>query len=237
MHRRRFCATLNAAPRSGIGRIWACMAKKRFLLGASGLLAAAVSLGAYIGLCTGNVRTVMDGKVYRSAQIAGPSMRATFAGFLGHGLERELQTRGIRTVVNLRGPSPDSPWYQTELATCRRMGVQHYDVQLSDHQLPPPDRLKTLFDILDKASYPILIHCKAGADRSGLVGAIYLAEYQGVPLQGAVDAQLTWRYGHMPIGRGVAMDRFFDLYFQTNDGLGLREWALSRYPTLYLTNR
>ena len=156
---------------------------------------------------------------------------------MGHDLEREIKAHRIRTVINLQGPSPDSPWYRDELAVSQRAGVTHYDVPLSDNKLPPPDRLKALFGILDSASYPILIHCKAGADRSGLVGALYLAAYKGVPPRDAVDAQLTWRYGHMPIGRAVAMDRFFDLYFRTNDGLGLREWTVSRYPALYLTNR
>ncbi len=213
------------------------MSKKRLLFGTSAFLAALLSLGAYIGLFTGNVRTVAEGQVYRSAQIAGPSLRSELAALFGHDLEREVKAHRIRTVINLQGPSPDKPWYQAELAESQRAGVKHYDVALSDNKLPPPERLKTLFEILDSASYPILIHCKAGADRSGLVSVLYLATYRDVPIRSAVDSQLTWRYGHMPIGRAVAMDRFFDLYFKTNDGLGVREWAISRYPALYAANR
>lgn len=213
------------------------MTKRRLLFGATGVLAALLSLGAYIGLYTGNVRTVVEGRVYRSAQIAGPSLRSELAGVFGHDLARVVRTHRIRTVINLQGPSPDKPWYQDELSVSQRVGVKHYDVALSDQKLPPPDRLKALFEILDSASYPILIHCKAGADRTGLASALYLAQYGGVPPRSAVDSQLTWRYGHMPIGRAVAMDRFFDLYFRTNDGLGVREWALSRYPALYAANR
>lgn len=213
------------------------MKKRRLLFGATGVLAALLSLGGYIGLYTGNVRTVAEGRAYRSAQIAGPSLRSELAGVFGHDLARVVRAHRIRTVINLQGPSPDKPWYQDELSVSQRVGVKHYDVALSDQRLPPPDRLKALFDILDSASYPILIHCKAGADRSGLVSALYLAVYRGVPPRSAVDSQLTWRYGHMPIGRAVAMDRFFDLYFRTNDGLGVREWTLSRYPALYAANR
>jgi protein tyrosine/serine phosphatase len=213
------------------------MSTRKICFGASGFLAAGLSFCAYIGLYTGNVRTVVEGQVYRSAQIAGPSIRSTLAGLLGHDLDRELQSHRIRSVINLQGPSPNSPWYQDEMAISKRAGVTHYDVALSDRVLPPPDRLKALFAILDTAAYPILIHCKAGADRSGLVAALYLGVYKGVPPQSAVDSQLTWRYGHMPIGRAVAMDRFFDLYFRTHGGLGLRAWTISRYPALYLANR
>ena len=210
------------------------MTKKGFLFSACGILLALLALGAYIGVYTGNVRTVLDGRVYRSAQLTGPSIRATMASWLGHNLENEISAHQIHTVVNLRGYSPASPWYQSEVAVCQRAGVKHVDVELSDHELPPPDRLKALFGIFEKDSYPILIHCEAGADRSGLVSALYVIQYQHVPLKQAVDSQLTWKFGHFSFGFAKAMDQFFNLYSETNDGLGLREWVLTRYPALYL---
>lgn len=212
------------------------MTKKNLLFGTGGFLLALLALGAYVGLYTGNVRAVVDGRVYRSAQIVGPSLRATMAARLGHSLEEELVSHGVRTVVNLRGYSPNSRWYQAEVALCRRIGVEHRDVELSDHRLPPPERLQELFEIFEKESYPILIHCQAGADRSGLIGALYLIQYQQVPLAQAVASQLSWRYGHMPFGSVQAMERFFHLYRETNEGLGLREWVLTRYPALYQAN-
>jgi hypothetical protein len=212
------------------------MTKKGFLFSACGILLALLALGAYIGVYTGNVRAVVDGHVYRSAQLTGPSLRATMASWLGHRLEDEILIHHIHTVVNLRGYAPASPWYQSEVAVCRRVGVKHLDIELTDHDLPPPERLKALFDIFEEDAYPILIHCQAGADRSGLVSALYLIQYQHVPLKRAVHSQLSWQYGHLPFGPAQAMERFFNLYSETNDGLGLREWALSRYPALYRKN-
>jgi len=57
----------------------------------------------------------------------------------------------------------------------------------------------------------MLIHCKAGADRTGLASAIYVA---GVAKEGemAAESQISLTYGHLSlffIG-AYAMDRTFE---------------------------
>ncbi|HEU4753192.1 MAG TPA: hypothetical protein VFU47_08785, partial [Armatimonadota bacterium] len=69
-------------------------------------------------------------------------------------------------------------------------------------------------------------------DRSGLAATLYLNIYQGLPLDQAQRQGLTWRYGHFTYQAG-ALDRFFDLYRQQGEGLGLREWIETRYPAIY----
>jgi hypothetical protein len=56
----------------------------------------------------------------------------------------------------------------------------------------------------------LLVHCRNGADRSGLVSAIYLAEIQGVAVDEAIG-QLSLYYGHFPwlISETGAMDESF----------------------------
>ncbi|MCS6777641.1 MAG: tyrosine-protein phosphatase [Chloroherpetonaceae bacterium] len=182
----------------------------------------------YIGVFGGNVRTVVPGRVYRSAQLTGTH------------LETLLDTRGIRTVINLRGASPDAMWYRSEQASCRARGITHIDVALSAVRLPPPEELRKLLHAFDTATYPVLFHCRGGADRSGLTGALYLHIYERVPLEQALTSQLTWRYGHLSgriggfaYGQAYAMDDFFALYRRYNAGLPLREWILTRYPAIY----
>jgi hypothetical protein len=107
------------------------------------------------------------------------------------------------------------------------------DVGLSATHLPPPSQLDLLLAAFDRARYPLLFHCQAGADRSGLVGTIYLNVYRHVPLDRAEASQLTWRYGHIRWGRAHPMDDFFRLYRATGGGLSLRDWIATRYPALY----
>ncbi|MFD2031462.1 tyrosine-protein phosphatase [Ancylobacter dichloromethanicus] len=46
------------------------------------------------------------------------------------------------------------------------------------------------------AKKPILIHCQAGADRSGLASALYLAAIKKNSAEAEAEAQLSIRYGH-----------------------------------------
>jgi hypothetical protein len=67
-------------------------------------LAAAIATGSTIGWVglTGNFATVVDGQVYRSAQM--PSAL----------LARTLRDHPVKTVLNLRGYHPESAWYRAE---------------------------------------------------------------------------------------------------------------------------
>ena len=107
------------------------------------------------------------------------------------------------------------------------------DVALSAVKYPPPPDLIKILDTFDHAPYPILFHCRGGADRSGLAGTIYLNLYKNVPLDEAQHRQLTWRYGHIAFAQAHPMDDFFTLYRKTGNGLNLRDWIVTRYPALY----
>lgn len=171
-----------------------------------------------MGVLGGNVHAVVPNRVFRSAQLSSTA--------LGDVLEREH----IRTVINLRGGWSGK---SAEEAACASRDIKHVDVPMSALALPPPERLKRLLEVFDTSAYPILFHCQGGADRSGLVGTLYLALYEHVPLDLAEERQLTWRHGHFPVGATHAMDDFFDLYRRTGKGQQLREWILSDYPALY----
>jgi len=187
----------------------------------------------YMGQFDGNVRAVVPGRVYRSAQLTGGSFQAMTARWAGNSLDSVLGSDRIRTVINLRGGSKADDWYRAERAICARRGITYIDVPFSAVRMPPPAQLDRLLAAFDSAAYPILFHCRGGADRSGLAGVLYLHLYQNVPLDEAEARQLTWRYGHLSWGQARAMDRFFDLYRQTNRGLDLRQWIETAYPTLY----
>ena len=56
-----------------------------------------------------------------------------------------------------------------------------------------------LLDLFDSCRYPLLIHCKSGADRTGLASGLYLMARRGVPPGEALRA-FSVLHGHFPIG-------------------------------------
>ena len=154
------------------------------------LLAAGLSGGAYAGYCgvliaTGNFHEVAPGALYRAAQMDGPTLDATLAA------------HGIRAVLNLRGANPDSDWYRDEIAVAARRGVAHYDIPLSARRPLSAPEMARLLNILRTAPKPLLIHCRSGADRSGLVAALYRYAVAHDPAAEAAR-ELSLRYGHFP---------------------------------------
>ncbi len=170
-----------------------------------------------------NRHTVIAGRVYRCSQPSGNDVREL------------VQQHGIRTVINLRGLSPDFPWYADECQTCHELNISQEDITLSANRLPPPAELRRLVEILEQTQYPILVHCKAGADRTGLVSMMVLLLQTDIPLHEA-RRQLLPRYGHFRFGRTAAMDDFFDIYDAwlarenlTHTSAHFRDWVLKHY--------
>lgn len=154
--------------------------------------------GGYLGALqlTGNFNTVIAGELYRSGQISPQQLKDYVVEY------------GIKTIVNLRGDNHGDEWYETEVAQSRDLGIEHIDFGLWARRELPPERAAQLMAILRTAPKPILIHCKAGADRSGLVSALYLAIIKQEGREVA-NAQLSIHYGHisLPFIPEYAMDR------------------------------
>jgi protein tyrosine phosphatase (PTP) superfamily phosphohydrolase (DUF442 family) len=127
------------------------------------------------------LRVVVPGRVYRSGQL-------TVAGF-----EEHLKDLGIRCVVNLQDEYPDPDLAQTffnhstekESGVCRRLGVKYVFIApdvLPHRQVPArrPEAIEKMLAVFDDpASYPVLLHCKAGLHRTGCMVALYRMEYEG----------------------------------------------------------
>lgn len=160
-----------------------------------------LAVGGYLGALqlTGNLHAVVDGALYRSAQ---PS-----AADIAH----YQKTHGIKTIINLRGENSGSPWYDAEIAEAKQLGITHVDFRMSAKRELTQAEAAKLIAILDRAEKPVLIHCKAGADRSGLASALYMAAVAKLG-EDAAERQISIRYGHisLPISSTYAMDRTFE---------------------------
>lgn len=145
----------------------------------------------------GNFHTITPGEAYRSAQMDRDE------------LEHYIPKFNIKSVINLRGRHPQKEWWQTEKDVCHHFGVKHFDIALSASKSPPPDKIKLLLTFFQIAPRPVLIHCKAGADRSGLAAALWKIVIDNEPKSKA-KKQLSIFYGHLPFGSTQVLDDFLD---------------------------
>ncbi len=170
---------------------------RKFIIAAVSLLfILAGSLFLYIKE-QGNFHTITPGEAYRSAQMDRDE------------LEYYINKYSLKSIVNLRGKNPGSDWYIEEVTVSSEHGVVHYDIALSASRELTAKEMQALVAIFNSAPRPILIHCKSGADRSGLVSAMWKVI---VDKKSKTEAkkQLSILYGHIPIGPTSAMDHFFE---------------------------
>ncbi|MDX1485985.1 MAG: dual specificity protein phosphatase family protein [Alphaproteobacteria bacterium] len=165
------------------------------------LLVLIANYAAYAGVLhlTGNFHEVVPGELYRSAQPTAQQIARYKAHY------------GIKTVVNLRGRNLDHEWYRQELAASRALGITHIDFRMSARKLLSEPRAAELLSILRSARKPILVHCRGGADRSGLVSALYLAMTGHG--EDEAEAQISPRFGHVGVpflSKTHAMDESFE---------------------------
>lgn len=155
-----------------------------------------------------NFHTVLAGEIYRSAQLPAATLREVA---LKH---------GIRSVVNLRGTSDDADWYHAQRRALAEIGVRQFDVNLSSYFLPAVSELQRLVQVLDECPRPLLIHCRRGADRTGVAAALALLLHTDATVP-AARQQLGWRYGHIGLNFTDELRRVFELYTGWLDGQGI----------------
>lgn len=122
--------------------------------------------------------------------------------------------RGIRTIVNLRGPHSRYS-YRMQQDACRRHGLTLVNFRVHSRETPRLETLYGLRDLFARIEYPALLHCKSGADRAGLASALYLLVHEGRPIDEAM-AQLHLRFGHVRGAKTGILDHFLEQYRQAN---------------------
>lgn len=170
-----------------------------------------------------NFHAIRAGLAYRGAQPTPDD------------LERAVRDHGIRTVVNLRGNCAPFDWFMEETRATQRLGLSQEDLCFSSYRLPAVHEVRHLVEVFDRSEPPLLIHCRRGADRTGLAAAIYLLSQREVSLTEA-QRQLHWRFGHLAVGRTRHLTGFFDLYAgwlvrqeREHSRAAFRDWVADGY--------
>ncbi len=132
--------------------------------------------------------------------------------------------RGIRTVVNLRGDG--KAFYDLEERACARLGLTFETFRLTSHSLPRSEEFLAAKALFERIEYPALIHCKSGADRAGIMSALYCHFQCGQPIAEA-RKQLALRYLHFGAGPTGVLDHLFAVYLRDVEprGVSFLDWV------------
>ncbi len=149
-------------------------------------------------------------------------LRARFANHhdIGGGMSREnqpspkriaeLAKNGIKTIVNLRGESPKG-YYLLEVEACAAHGIKLVNYRMYSRDTHSVEAIKGARDLFESIEYPAMMHCKSGADRTGIMGVLYRHFKMGDPIESAVE-QLLFKYLHVKQGKTGMLDFFFKDY-------------------------
>lgn len=168
-----------------------------------------------------NFHEVQAGKCYRSKTLPPEA------------LEKHIQEAGIKVILNLREADDKAVWFAKEKEIAQRNGVELHTVTLAGQRLPTQAEVASIIDIFNNAKGPILIHCQAGADRTGLGAALWIAEKMGGSLEDAL-AQQRLKYGHIKYIY-PNMRRFTKIWYQlkAENGNNWREALKAYQPADY----
>jgi len=122
--------------------------------------------------------------LYRSAQLSKDDVP-------------QLQKLGIKKVISFRAFHSDSEILAGTGITMQRIPINTWNI----HDEDMVAALKALRNV--EQDGPVLIHCQHGADRTGLVSALYRVLYQGWTKEQALDELEHGGYGFHTIWQNI----------------------------------
>src|SRR5262249_19477235 len=90
---------------------------------------------------------------------------------------KKVAELGVKTVVNLRGASDET---RMEEAEAKRLGLNYFNVPMSGVGRPTEEQVNRVLKIIDTMENgAVFVHCQRGADRTGVIIAIYRVTHDG----------------------------------------------------------
>lgn len=146
---------------------------------------------------------------YRNLHRIGPDMYRCAQPTPGQ--VEALARLGVRTIINLRGRRPGCGSYFFEVRACAKLGIELIDFPVRSRDVPRKEDLLAARELWGRLQGPVVMHCKAGADRVGFMSVLYQFVALGLPMTEA-QKQLSWRFGHLRQSKTGILDYFFDCF-------------------------
>lgn len=121
-----------------------------------------------------NLHKINDG-LYRSAQPTEEGMK-------------NLEKMGIKTLINLRA-------FHSDKDKLKGTGLLNNALSVKTWHIEDEDVIRVLKIISKKENGPFLIHCQHGADRTGVMSAMYRIVVQGWSKDEAIKEMVGGGYG------------------------------------------
>ena len=117
----------------------------------------------------------IDDEFFRSANLSSNAFK-------------ELELLGILEVINLRT-------YHSDISASKGTNIKLYRVKMDAHHIREKDVIEVL-RIINERNGKILVHCKHGSDRTGLIVAMYRIIFQNWSKKDAIDELVNGGYGY-----------------------------------------
>jgi len=141
---------------------------------------------------------------------------------------RAFARRGGRSIVSLRGGQSFGS-LPLEREACEAAGLAFHTFVLRSRSLPTAQEIEAAARLFETLDYPVLFHCKSGADRAGFMAALYLIIAEGATVAVA-RRQLAPGFGHIRQSKTGVLDAFFDSYeAETGGAVPLLDWVATDY--------
>lgn len=110
---------------------------------------------------------------------------------------RRLQALGIKTVVSLRA-------FHNDEKVLKGSGIKPVSVPINTWDISDDKIIQALRAIRAAEQHgPVLLHCQHGADRTGLVTAMYRILYQGRSKEDALREMKEGGYGYHSVWKNI----------------------------------
>ena len=117
----------------------------------------------------------INNNLYRSAQPTKQGMN-------------NLKNIGVKTIINLRA-------FHSDKDETGNTGLFNEEISVNTWYIKDKDVIRVLRIVLKKQNGPILIHCQHGADRTGIMIAMYRIVEQGWSKDEAIREMVDGGYG------------------------------------------
>jgi len=129
-----------------------------------------------------NFGIVEEGEIYRSGQLTPRMLRKT------------VEEREIRTIIDL-SHQEGSPISEREQDVADELGVRRFTFSLrGDGRGDPKDYAEVLRLMTAEENQPVLVHCAAGAQRTGVAVVLYRTLVQNEDIASVYPE--TFEFGH-----------------------------------------